>query len=1673
MNSFLLNKKMRSSTGGWARMMCGLSFAVLLLISSAVKAAPMSGTYTINPSGGNYTTFAAAVSALTTNGVSGAVTFNVAATTFNEAVTIPNISGASATNTITFQGQGRGKSIISNTSSVVYFSSCKYITFNGFSITNTGSTYAVYAYFSTNCSVVNCDIKASSSCCVYCIYDYYNLNYSMINNHISGGYYCIYIYSSPSSTTYANSLYKNNTIVGFAYYGFMNYYTNNNQYIGNTIDSSANGYGYGVYAFYESGANYNSNKIIAALYYPMLMYYPNYYSTSTTFKIVNNFFSNYQYYLYLYCYYSSNMLVAHNTVYGGTNYYAMYMYNYYSGSNINIVSNIFYGGGGNPTVYYYTYGTTLPAPFGMMDGNAYINPSGGSPVYLNNTYATLAAYQAAVAGYKYTSPYNGTKAAFEGYSSTTMPTFINPPRDLHVNQTKVAPTGVYAGIDVDIDGDARCKLFPTAGADEDNFGKSKPIVKFFLPSNIYPGSPTFIYQTAKAGEPKAHQWYLNGVKVSDSVVLKTSAFVTGSNTLKLVTQTCGGNDSFQQTFTVAAPTAVPGTDFIANKNTIRSGQVVSFQDLSTNGPTKWQWTISPDSTYSNGTKVPTVKYVFGSPNYQNPQIQFNFGGKYKVCLTASNGVGKGATLCKTNYINVIPSVNLASGTQTTKFSNGYLYDNGGPNNNYTSDASNGYKESIVIDPCADSVFLTFSMMDLYCGYDFVRVYSGRDNTGKPLWNSTCNQTGYSGYGPGYTGGKAWSCTYACLPNVTKPDTFKAKNAMFVQMVPYIASSSAGFEAYWWSTPKASTKPKASFVSSNAHDSVCVNASLNYTNTTKIDPNDVATFLWDLDGDITTFECAGACTNASYPYFLAGPVNVTLIATNCGGSDTSTHTVTVYNPKAPKAAFSADNLTPTTNDVVFFTSQVVQCVDDYKWTITPSAGTTGKAVFVNGSSAQSPNPQVNFTGTGYYDVKLYVDNASGSQKDSLTKLKYINARNAYCIPSVATLNAGMGISHVVFNTIDNKMTQAATEYSNFTVNPSLSTSIAIGATYTLTVSRDPSQIFNSLTRTAYIDWNGNGVFEASEAYLLDSNSYAADVSKKITVPKNATVGATVIRLAVNYGVYTNKPCGQNQFGEYQDYRVYITPYNILPVITLKGHNGVKDTIYLEQGNIFTEPGYTATSFLYGNITKNVIRTSRRAGSSNPSDSFNNVVPATYIFSYNVTDSAGNKAITQYRYVTVTKDKTPPALIVAGPDTTYIEVTKAPIHPVPVPKVISADDLVDGPLAGSVLIDSGKVQTNIVGTYVVSYTVSDLSGNTAVVYRVVKVIDTIAPVMTLIGKDPTIVEVNDVYTEQGVTVSDNYYTAGQLNSRVIITSNVDVTKVGTYTVTYDLTDLSGNHAATLTRTVKVVDTIAPVITLNGAQLDSVDVFHAYKDLGVSVSDNYDKTSDVTITVTGTFYAKFPGGKNPNVLGSYTIIYTATDKSGNSSSVTRTVLVKDHEAPVIKLKGDVALSVCRWFNYVDAGYTVTENYDPISSVKITQEGTFVTNGGTTMWGLLTLRYRATDLSGNSSVSEWRYIEVKPETDFTCVSGVKEGLGLDKYIKVFPNPNSGIFTISSTLSTQEKVRISVTNTLGQEIAVIHNGILDVNSFQVDLSSQPAGVYLLNIVTSNQTLTKRIEIAK
>jgi len=299
-------------------------------------------------------------------------------------------------------------------------------------------------------------------------------------------------------------------------------------------------------------------------------------------------------------------------------------------------------------------------------------------------------------------------------------------------------------------------------------------------------------------------------------------------------------------------------------------------------------------------------------------------------------------------------------------------------------------------------------------------------------------------------------------------------------------------------------------------------------------------------------------------------------------------------------------------------------------------------------------------------------------------------------------------------------------------------------------------------------------------------------------------------------------------------------------------------------------------------------------------------------------------------------------------------------------------------------------------------------------------------------------------------------------------VNINKIGTYSVTYTLTDPSGNAATPVSRIVKVVDTIAPVITMNGSQSDTIEVNTTYVDPGVKVTDNY--YSSAALTKSGSFYSTFATGK-ATALGTYTIIYKAVDSSNNSVSVTRYVTVVDKLAPVITLSGEPTIAVCRWSTYKDSGYTVSDNFD--KSVKVDTEGTFVSKGGTDLQGFYSLRYKATDKSGNFSYSDYRYIYVRPAEDALCKSGIKEGLSLDRYVNVYPNPTSGQLTITANLPNEERVVMTITNALGQTIATVSNGNLSQNSFTVDLSGQATGMYMLNITTAHDRVTKQIILTK
>ena len=152
----------------------------------------------------------------------------------------------------------------------------------------------------------------------------------------------------------------------------------------------------------------------------------------------------------------------------------------------------------------------------------------------------------------------------------------------------------------------------------------------------------------------------------------------------------------------------------------------------------------------------------------------------------------------------------------------------------------------------------------------------------------------------------------------------------------------------------------------------------------------------------------------------------------------------------------------------------------------------------------------------------------------------------------------------------------------------------------------------------------------------------------------------------------------------------------------------------------------------------------------------------------------------------------------------------------------------------------------------------------------------------GSESVTLEVGSSYTEEGADA----YLRGKLFMKEstpftpYIENGVDTQKLGTYTVTY--TARKWKKTGTAVRTVTVVDTQAPVLTLAGEAEMSLTRGKEFTDPGATALDNYDGDLSAKITVTGAV--------DPSKTGTYTLTYNVSDSSGNpAAAVTRTVQVK----------------------------------------------------------------------------------------------------------------------------------------------------------------------------------------
>ena len=171
----------------------------------------------------------------------------------------------------------------------------------------------------------------------------------------------------------------------------------------------------------------------------------------------------------------------------------------------------------------------------------------------------------------------------------------------------------------------------------------------------------------------------------------------------------------------------------------------------------------------------------------------------------------------------------------------------------------------------------------------------------------------------------------------------------------------------------------------------------------------------------------------------------------------------------------------------------------------------------------------------------------------------------------------------------------------------------------------------------------------------------------------------------------------------------------------------------------------------------------------------------------------------------------------------------------------------------------------------------------------VADTTPPTITLNGTTPQTVEIGENYSDEGATATDNV--DGDISSSIVVSSNVDTSKTGTYYIRYNVKDSSGNSASEVVRVVKVVAKVnhAPTyignledITTQNSQELSIDISNSFSDI-----DGDNLTYSVENLPNGVSFdssSKKISGKLSHLASSnspYNIVIKATDTKGLSAT------------------------------------------------------------------------------------------------------------------------------------------------------------------------------------------------
>jgi len=611
--------------------------------------------------------------------------------------------------------------------------------------------------------------------------------------------------------------------------------------------------------------------------------------------------------------------------------------------------------------------------------------------------------------------------------------------------------------------------------------------------------------------------------------------------------------------------------FTANDIDICTGSTVTFSDVSTGDPISWNWSFPGGSPSSSNVQNP-------------PPITYSTPGIYNVSLTVSDGF-ENDTEFKPGYITVQNIIADFEGTPTTVVKGNTV----------------SFTDLSDCNPTSWSWTFPGGNPASYGGqnpppilYDTEGTYNVSLTVSNGSGNDTKTIPGYITVVPPEFNMQNGTVT-TCEGNFYDsggPSAEYSDNEDFV-MTFYSAAAGAQIEFLF-------TSFDVEFQSSCSYDY------LNIYNGENTSAPLIGQYCGtNSPGSVGSSNAAGALT-----FQWHSDISVT-------GPGWSASISCSTSP--PNADFVASNTSPAPGADVVFTDLSTGGPTSWTWTITP-----GTYSFVNGTNANSQNPEVQFNDLDSYTVTLDVTNPYGS--DSETKVNYINVSPCSYCAAGGTNGSEEWISNVTFNTINNSSVAGA-GYTDYTA---ITTNVTAGSTYNLSVSCGSigSWVENYW---AFFDWNQDCDFEdANEIFDLGETTGPGTLDTDVTVPIGAVTGTVRMRIFIEFSSDPTDGCETYTYGEVEDYTVNVGGGGSAPIANFSANILNPTTGQTVNFNDLSSNAPTSWSWIFNPPTVTYVG-GTNSNSQNPQVQFN--ASGQYNVSLTATNSFGSDVETKLNYINV--------------------------------------------------------------------------------------------------------------------------------------------------------------------------------------------------------------------------------------------------------------------------------------------------------------------------------------------------------------------------------------------------------------------------------------------------------